>query len=181
MRTRNALNRGLTLVELLVALAIVGLILTIALPSFGRLLASTRLDTARYNITSFFSLARQIAISEGKRVLLCPSSDQQQCTDNTLWHQGIIVFQDGNANRRKDPGEQILLVNQSLKGEIRVLSSRYRRKVSYLPSGRSGGSNLTMTFCHERDLVEPEALILSNTGRVRHTQDITISCAQSEP
>lgn len=181
MRTRNVHHRGLTLIELLIAVAIVGLVLILAVPSFTRVLASTRLDTARFNITSFFALARQVAVSEGTRVLLCPSSDQSSCTDNTLWHQGIIVIRDSNGNRRKDPDEQILLVNQPIKGGIRVLSSRYRRKVSYLPSGLSGGSNLTMTFCHERDLIAPEALILSNTGRVRHTTEITISCADGGP
>ncbi|MGA8008098.1 MAG: GspH/FimT family pseudopilin [Thiomonas sp.] len=60
--------RGFTLVELLVTLAIAGLLLALAVPSFNRLMVSSRLTTQANNAVSLLSYARGEAVKRGGNV-----------------------------------------------------------------------------------------------------------------
>ncbi len=67
--------RGLTLVEMLLALVIAGLVCLIALPSAGDLRNRFLVDQAAYEITAAHSRARLTAVVEGRVALLTIRSD----------------------------------------------------------------------------------------------------------
>ncbi len=65
---RASRTGGFTLVELLVTLVIAGLLLALAVPSFNRLMASSRLTTQANNAVNLLSYARAEAIKRGINV-----------------------------------------------------------------------------------------------------------------
>ena len=158
---------GITFPELLIAVAVLGLTLTVAIPSFARLHHSNAMTSQVNHLVANLNLARSAAITRGTRVLLCPSSDGTSCLSEPHWHRGWTVFVDHNTNRELDDGEEILRSVSRAEADITLTSSHHRQRIVYQPSGFPHGSNATFTFCHPAGTVPPKAVILSNTGRPR--------------
>lgn len=59
-------NKGWTLTELIIVIAIMGIVIGISLPSFRNYMAKTKLDSAKNEIISTLYLARSNALSEQK-------------------------------------------------------------------------------------------------------------------
>lgn len=80
-------NRGFTLVELMVTIAVLAIIAMIAAPSFGNLVARKQLDTTTRDLTLVFGEARGQAISLRKNItikLSCPKNNEKiECPPDT--------------------------------------------------------------------------------------------------
>lgn len=81
-------NRGFTLIELMVTIAVLAIIAMMAAPSFGNLVARHRLNTATQDLALLFGEARGQAISLRKNITIkfeCPrnSSGEIECPSNT--------------------------------------------------------------------------------------------------
>lgn len=64
-------KRGFTLLELLVTLAVVGIISMIALPSFARSVAQAKLDNRAEQLANLFRFARSEAVRLNHPVIIC--------------------------------------------------------------------------------------------------------------
>lgn len=84
--------RGLTLVELMVTLIIIGIVVSIAVPNFRDFIEHNRATTESNKIVGALNLARSEAVKRGSTVSVCPSSDQATCSGDSDWEQGWIVF-----------------------------------------------------------------------------------------
>jgi Tfp pilus assembly protein FimT len=65
--SRRGLKVGLTLAEMLFVVAIVGILIAVALPRFGRIRDSGQMSSATTRFTRAVMAARQAAIQRGKR------------------------------------------------------------------------------------------------------------------
>ncbi|MBI4983929.1 MAG: GspH/FimT family pseudopilin [Rhodocyclales bacterium] len=65
--------RGFTLVELLVALAVLAILLMVAMPAFNNLIVSQRVKTASFDLVAGLSYARSEAVKQNGTVTLTPS------------------------------------------------------------------------------------------------------------
>ena len=158
---------GYTLIEMLTTLALAGVLLTTGIPEFNRILASNRMISEINHLVAHLHLARSEAVKRGKRIVLCPSSDADQCMGAPEWHLGYILFVDDNGNRERDPREALIRTHAGDAPGILITSSVNRRRISYRPDGASPGSNLSLKFCEAQNATPPKAVILSNTGRPR--------------
>lgn len=100
-------NRGFTLVELAVAVAILAIIAGIAVPSFARMINASRLTSATNEVVAALQTARMEAIRRNTRVVLCPTSNGSACTNANDWSR-ILVFVDTNSDASVGAGEVIL-------------------------------------------------------------------------
>lgn len=159
---------GFTLVELMTTLVVMITLIAAGVPAMQRFSASQNMIAAVNTVASHLHLARSEAIKRGLRAVLCPSLDGAACSKTTQWQRGFIVFADENANRKREADEELLRQFRPGSKESQILITTGNRKwVRYQSTGEAPGSTLTMTFCDVSHLVEPKAIIISNTGRPR--------------
>ena len=91
-RTYKMHNKGFTLIELMVIIAIVSIILAIAIPSLTGFATATRVSAQANEFIASVSFARSEAVKRNGTVSLCPSSDGASCASSTKnWSAGWIV------------------------------------------------------------------------------------------
>lgn len=182
-RERFQRYRGVTLIELLVAMSVLSILLTVGVPSFNQFTASTRLNSYANTLFSHMALARSEAIKRNLRVAICKSSDGLSCTSSGNWNQGWVVFVDVDNNASISSGEQIITTMPALPtGYSFSGNSNVSNYISYdgqgIPKLTSGGfQSGTITLCptppaeggNGRDV------ILSSSGRSRIAKITTCS------
>lgn len=114
MSIRSGSQRGFSLVELMVVVAILGILAGLAAPSFASFIRSNRLTAAANDLLGAVALARSEALKRGQRIVLCTSSNASTCDNSASWGDGWIVFSDGdNDSVRTVASEPLLRVGQS--------------------------------------------------------------------
>lgn len=103
-------ERGVTLLEAVVVMTIVGILAAIAIPSFRYVTNANRIAAEANGLLGDMQYARAEAVKEGQTVTVCVSTDQASCSaNNTNWQNGWIVFSDVNGNQTVDKGTDTVL------------------------------------------------------------------------
>lgn len=158
-------QRGLSLVELVMALTVAAVALTASLPLFTDLRAGIQLRASLNHWMSVLAEARISAVERGRTVVACPSAGER-CEATLFWHNGWILFEDTNQDGQHDAYEP-LLMSTPPSSEVRIGSSSGRQRILYRSDGSSEGSNVTVTFCDRRGAEKARTIVLSNAGRAR--------------
>ena len=158
--------RGFTLHEAIVTIAIMTTGTLSAVGVVG-LVVSEHLTSQANELLVDVQLTRSEAIQRNARAMLCKSRDSENCTTDSAWHEGWIVFVDANANQRRDVGEVLLRVHGPLPDGYYIKLGVFGASqlgVTYLPTGLANYNNGTFTFCHQE---RGRAVILNSIGRPR--------------
>lgn len=89
---------GFTLIELMITLFIVGILLSVGVPSLKTFMQSNQLVASTNELISALHVARSEAIKLNTRVSICDSSDGATCGGTGDWSNGWIVFIDNDGN-----------------------------------------------------------------------------------
>lgn len=100
-------SRGVTLIELMTALTVLGVLLAISAPSFRQFTANSRTTAATNQLVTALNLARSEALRRSSNTVVCTSSNQASCSGSTDWANGWIVFADRNRNGTVDADELV--------------------------------------------------------------------------
>jgi type IV fimbrial biogenesis protein FimT len=158
--------RGFTLLELLVALAIAGIVLGVGVPGLGSWIADQQLQERADALLRALDFARSEAIRRGARVDVCPAGGA--CPDGPRpWDGGWIVVSD--AARASDAAP--LTRERPAPSGITVRGNRpVADYVSYTSAGqarRLDGALQMGTFTVCRSGHRARKVILANSGRAR--------------
>ncbi|MDH3978539.1 MAG: GspH/FimT family pseudopilin [Gammaproteobacteria bacterium] len=174
----NATNkqRGFTLGELVTTVAIAGLALSLAVPSFNTIVNNSRRATGINQLVATMHTARSEAITRGTRVMLCPSTDGNACSA-VAWNEGWLAFIDTNNNQALDGGEAIIsTVDEQTR--LDVISAEFAAGISYRPNGRAMAANVAtntgeFTVCDPRGASHARVVILDASGHPRLSKTAT--------
>lgn len=184
MRVAPSAQRGFTLFELMITLAVAGTIAAFTVPNMRDFMRNNRLSSAANDMLRSVQVARSEAVKRQAVVAVCassnPSAAEPTCSNGVM--TGWIVFQDTNVNWLRETTEAVL-IRQSAPASITV-SNNSTGKVSYSTTGfatsTAGQTPISrIVICDSRGNRTvgansvARALVIENTGRARITRDPT--------
>ena len=168
-----ARQRGATMMELMVTLAVAAVLVGAAAPGMANLVGASQADAAIAQLHDAVQFARHLAVARRVTATLCPGSGAA-CGRRNSWHEGALVFLDDNGNGRRETDEQIVSRIAPLAAGYRVVwrSFRNRASLSMLPTGLTDWQNGSMLLCPpDGDARQARLLIISAHGRARRGRD----------
>ena len=164
--------KGFTLLELLVALALMGILAAWGLPSFQALGERSAVTSEINRLQAILTLARNTAITQQSDITVCPTNDSQEACTND-WNNSVVVVKGDQTTNISDA--DIVRIFAPTKG-TRVTKNGQSR-IKYNSVGHAGGFNSTYTVCPSSDetSLTGKTLVVSRLGRSRVGED-PISC-----
>lgn len=133
---RPSQQRGFTLLELVITMAIAAILLVIAIPSFQYITTSNRMSGEINDLLGAMQLAKAEAIKEGQTVTICASTDQATCSGASTWNTGWIIFA-GTGN--PTPSDPVIHVHGQFYGSDSLQANGNTSAVSFNREGFAFG------------------------------------------
>ena len=163
---------GLTLVELMVAVAILSILLSLGAPSLGGMLSKYRMRTAAHRLVAAMNLARIEAVSRNTPVTLCPVADSVLGSCGTDYAFGWRLFSNEDRDEVLDEGsDQLIHLFPALPKGFSVTNRLGTRvvadAVTWYPDG-TARRNLSFQLCAPNSHgASAYSVVLNLVGRAR--------------
>jgi prepilin-type N-terminal cleavage/methylation domain-containing protein len=166
IQTEKSWRKGFSLVELMVALVVLGILASRAVPAFRNLVEDLRLHGAATGFERVIRHARREAVSRRSTARICPSADGDACQPGAHWEDGWISYLDILGGPDRDAGDPLLRVF----GPRRHLRVHFNggSRISINSLGRIS-RNGSMDFCGSGNRHPGLRLVMVHSGRLRLT------------
>jgi len=160
--------KGFTLAELMIVLAIAGIVAAIAIPSFLGLIRANQIRSSQGALISAFQFARTEALRRGTEIFLSPVDSSSTANE---WGSGFRVWVDENADNSFDDGEE-LRVESPFNDAMTLDGTDSIASISYLPNGMTDlTATLVINVCDDRVGETGREISLLATGMVSVNPD----------
>ncbi len=159
-------QRGLTILEIMIAVAVLGILLAVGIPSYAHVTISNRLTSDTNDLVGSLQFARSEAITRGETVTVCSANASlDACSGGGDWTSGWVIL-DAAANPiRVHPA-----LTQNVAVEVNVQNG-----VGAVVFNRNGFSTnaRTIRLCGPRgDARRIRGVVVSPDGRIRLAADL---------
>ncbi|NNM59822.1 MAG: prepilin-type N-terminal cleavage/methylation domain-containing protein [Legionellales bacterium] len=163
-------KNGFSLIELLIALSIIGIVLAFSLPQIVNYTEQTHADTRIIQLYNVLTFARNHALASNMDVILCPSANLQTCGGN--WSGNLIVFSDTNKDNKHNMDEPVLRVLEpNIKGSLTWKAFGSANYLKFVPYGFSNQQNGTFIYCSpSHQFTLSRGIIMNKSGRARFAE-----------
>lgn len=150
---------GFTLVEMMVVVALLAIMASIAMPSFARLIAANNVEAAGNELYGLLQYARAEAVARGQRVTVSAGSSD-------AWAQALVVSTiNGGAAVTLRSYESLNQPKVSAEASTQALSD-----LAFYSNGSSSGSTL-ITLCYSPDItITGKVISVARSGQVSAPQ-----------
>jgi type IV fimbrial biogenesis protein FimT len=174
MSGKQIKSQGVTLIELIVAISIVAILLSVAIPSFSSAIRSTRLTTYANELVASLNLARSEAVKRGVQV-----SVKRKGSTNNNWDSGWDVFTDLDGDGVLDTADTLLKTYPALTNgfTLRTGTAGYQTFMAYLPSGLglNASSDIFRLCASSGDTMNSRSIAINALGQPK-TSERTTEC-----
>lgn len=170
------LERGVTLLELVVSLTLLSIVIVTATPFIQSLISKGRQQDLVITYRTAFGFARSQAIFQRHPVTICPLSSQtNRCIDD--WRLNAAVFPD--ANNDKSPDSDIIWrIIKPVNGYTIYSRTGGRGYITFSPTGLTHGASGSLIACPTQAKQTPMSYLAINKGgrfRAQHDSDRDLS------
>lgn len=164
---------GFTIVELMVVVAIVGILSAVAIPNYKGYMANRQIKDQTSAFARSINLARSEAIKRGRPVSMCrsdnPEAASPACGGNGGdWATGWVVFVDNNGNNAIDNDDSVVRVQPGWTNSGKISTNNAGNSLRFRSTGIGTALGQTFTFAPKVEgSTKPVDIILSSTGRWR--------------
>lgn len=156
-------QNGFTLVELLMVVVVLGILASVAIPSFTLLIQNSRVTSSTNSLIGLLATARNEAVSHRTRTVVCGTANLQAC-QNSPWTGQIMLFRDINNNGQCDgcnagAGELVKVMPPSDGVQIAGANS-----ITYQGAGTIAAS-ATLSICDSRGTNSAKAVQVTIVGQ----------------
>ncbi len=168
-------QHGFTLIELMIAVGLTALLLSMAVPAMDMFVSNARQTGAVNDFVSSLHIARSTAITTNARVTVCPSAGGNNC-EAVGWNEGWIVFTDRDGDQAVDVDETIIGTGGEAP-RLSIASAQFDDALIYRPNGRvvsagGGGNAGEITVCDDRGADKAKVMIIDLSGRPRLSEKL---------
>lgn len=166
---RRPVQRGVTLMEVMVVLGIVAVLLVFGLPAFREFMVRSRLDAAAQDLITSLQFARSEATRRGAQVTL--RLDGTAGSRN--WGSGWSMFVDADQDGVLDAGEEVIRRGMALTAPLTLFgSASFDTIIAFDRDGRLTSAGGHFVLCEGGVLTEDgqsrsRAVLVNGAGRVR--------------
>lgn len=161
---RRITRQGFTLVELMVTIAIIGIVTMVAIPSFNKSMLSGKLTSIANSFAASAQLARSEAIKRNKTVKLCASSNGSTCSGG--WADGWIVW--------VETGALVVSSQPALPSGFQMTGDA--TEIIFTSTGLVETCR-SLTLTKSSDSSQQRVLTISTTGRLKIEKTAGTGCA----
>lgn len=140
MKTKLNKNKGYTIIELSVAMAIAAILMGAAVPSYQRVTTNSQMNKAMHDLQGAIMLVRSEAIKRNSNVVLKFNSD---------WSDGLLITTNPNRTYNEciaTPSDDCIHVFQPSSTDYTVSATNGATELVYRRSGRPL-DNISFTLC----------------------------------
>lgn len=157
---------GFTVVELMVAVAVLAVLLALAVPNFNDASLSARLNGFANSLVASAQVARSEAIKRNRDITLCRSANGTSCAASGGWEQGWIILN----------GATVLQYQQALPTEFSITGGPVGGVT--FPATVVGTTAATLTVCRKTPVGSEERVVtISGTGAAYVSTTTTGTCS----
>ena len=148
MNTKS--QRGFTIIELMMALLVLAILVTVAVPSFGSFMSKNRLTSQANNFHAALLYARSEAVKRNRSVFICwsgnPTAASPCGNSGTGWSDGWVMYADEDQDGAFDASE-VIRSHDGLSGGSALTEVASIASLSYTADGRISNTGASFKFC----------------------------------
>lgn len=160
--------KGLTLIELLVALAVAAILITVGAPAMTSMLERFRAQDAVSQWRGDLVYARQVAAAYQTSVTVCPMGGTASCDGD--WTGGYTAFIDVNSNGTLDAEDESLYQRGAINEQDHI-NPTAPPQIRFTEEGFSEDSGRLVYCPGQTDSALSLGLSVSSTGQTRRPEN----------
>ena len=179
-------DKGFSLIELMIAISVITLLITVAVPSFNGTMMKLRASTIADALITSLHFARSEALSRNERVAVCantntdPASANYPCNGDN-WNSGwmVVLVSDNSVIKYSpvnSPGAQILLTGiPAMTDELVVYNANGEARINDAAGAFSDDQTVDIKFTTQIDNCDSPQLSIKRTIDVKSSGLIQVS------
>jgi type IV fimbrial biogenesis protein FimT len=171
-------QQGFSLLELLMAITVLGILMVIAVPSYKSSMLSAQLRSATNDLVSSANFARSEALKRNAVVTLCVSASGSSCGTGD-WQQGWIVGCRTTDNIVcNNAGTQWLVFfrEKALPTSLKINDASSLVSLSFQPNGL-GATSASFKVCRSTGGTQERVITINAVGRISVKKTTTGICS----